>query len=35
MTSTDLNLYEYKDSPVKSGFSHDDVDEMEKYDMEL
>ena len=35
MTSTDLNLYEYKDSPVKSGFSHDDVDEMEKYDMEF
>jgi hypothetical protein len=35
VTSTDLSLYEHEDSPVKFDFSHDDVDEMEKYDMEF
>ena len=35
VTSTDLSLYEHEDSPVKFDFSHDDVDEMERYDMEF
>ena len=35
MTSTDMSLYEHEDSPVKFDFSHDDVDDMEKYDMEF
>ena len=35
VTSTDLSLYEHEDSPLKFDFSHDDVDEMEKYDMEF
>jgi len=35
VTSTDMSLYEHEDSPVKFDFSHDDVDDMEKYDMEF
>ena len=35
VTSTDLSPYEHEDSPVKFDFNHDDVEEMEKYDMEF
>ena len=35
VTSTDLSLYEHEDSPVKFDFDSDDVDYMDKYDMEF
>jgi hypothetical protein len=35
VTSTDLDLYEHEDSPVKFDFNNDDVDRMEKYELEF
>jgi len=35
VTSTDLGLYEHKDAPVKFDFNNDDVDRMEKYELEF
>ena len=33
VTSTDLSLYEHEDNPVAFSFQQDDLDELEKYDM--
>ena len=33
VTSTDLSLYEHEDNPVTFSFQQDDLDELEKYDM--
>jgi hypothetical protein len=35
VTSTDLGLYEHEDAPVKFDFNNDDVDRMEKYELEF
>jgi len=35
VTSTDLGLYEREDAPVKFDFNNDDVDRMEKYELEF